>query len=99
MKTTVDLPDNLFRQIKLRAVKSGQKLKETIAELLRKGLEASSQSRASERPVIQTHPETGFPYFGGAAEAPARQMTTAELLALEQATQLEEDLERLRVSR
>ncbi|MCI0358752.1 MAG: hypothetical protein L0211_09745 [Planctomycetaceae bacterium] len=101
MKTTVDLPDNLLRQIKLRAVRNGQKLKEAFVELLRKGLAAPSQPRHSSagRPVIKTDTETGLPYFEGAPDAPARHMTVAELLALEQQTQLEEDLERLGVSR
>lgn len=38
MKTTLDLPGDLVREIKLRAVNEGGKLKDTIADLLRKGL-------------------------------------------------------------
>lgn len=38
MKTTLDLPGDLVREIKLRAVHEGSKLKDTVADLLRKGL-------------------------------------------------------------
>ena len=40
MKTTVDLPGDLVREIKLRAVNEGCKLKDTMTDLLRKGLSA-----------------------------------------------------------
>ena len=98
MKTTVELPDKLLRQIKLRAVRSGQKLKDTFVELLRKGLAAQPQKEVPSRPEIKTDPTTGFPYFDCPADAPASRMTTAELLDLEYQTQLAEDLERLGVS-
>src|ERR1041384_22458 len=99
MKTTVELPDNLLRQIKLRAVRSGKKLKETIAELLQTGLAASASTTTSaQRPVIKFHPESGFPYFEGPSDAPALRMTAAELIAIEKQTQEDEDLERLGVS-
>jgi hypothetical protein len=38
MKTTLDLPDELLREIKHRAVEEDKKLKDTVAELLRIGL-------------------------------------------------------------
>jgi hypothetical protein len=38
MKTTLDLPDELMREVKIRAVHEHKKLKDTITELLRKGL-------------------------------------------------------------
>jgi plasmid stability protein len=37
MKTTLDLPDALVKQVKLRAVREGRKLKDLVADLLRKG--------------------------------------------------------------
>ena len=42
MKTTLQLPDELVKEIKLRAVNEGKKLKDAVAELLRKGLDAES---------------------------------------------------------
>ena len=44
MKTTLDLPDELMRQVKIRAAQEQKKLKDTIAELLRRGMAASSAS-------------------------------------------------------
>jgi plasmid stability protein len=38
MKTTLELPDELMRKIKIRAVKENRKLKDAIADLLRRGL-------------------------------------------------------------
>lgn len=38
MKTTLDLPHDLMRAIKIRAVKENRKLKDAIAHLLRRGL-------------------------------------------------------------
>jgi plasmid stability protein len=46
MTTTLDLPDDLVEDIHLRATREGRGLNETVAELLRAGLAASS-----ERPV------------------------------------------------
>jgi hypothetical protein len=58
MKTTIDLPDHLVREIKLKAVHDGRKLKDAMADLLRAGL-AVNESRRSARttkgrfPIIQ----------------------------------------------
>ena len=49
MKTTLDLPDDLMREVKIRAVHEHKKLKEKITELLRKGM-AVSQARAPKLP-------------------------------------------------
>jgi plasmid stability protein len=46
MKTTLDLPDDLMRTVKIRAVHEHKKLKDTIAELLRKGLSNKGVARA-----------------------------------------------------
>ena len=45
MKTTLDLPDELMREVKIRAVNERKKLKDIIAELLRKGIAAPQPSR------------------------------------------------------
>ena len=42
MKTTVDLPGELVREIKLRALRDGRKLKDAVTELLRRGLAAKA---------------------------------------------------------
>jgi hypothetical protein len=48
VKTTLDLPDDLLREIKIRAVKENRKLKDAIADLLRRGL---SRKRLEPRKV------------------------------------------------
>lgn len=45
MKTTLDLPDDLMREVKIRAVHEHKKLKDAIAELIRKGIDASKSTR------------------------------------------------------
>jgi plasmid stability protein len=43
MRTTVDLPDDLARAVKVRAVEENRNLKDTIADLLRRGLVRSEE--------------------------------------------------------
>ena len=38
MKTTLDLPDDLLRTMKMQAVQEGRKLKDVAAEIFRRGL-------------------------------------------------------------
>ena len=44
MKTTLELPDELARRIKIRAAERDQKLKDTIAQLLELGLANASNN-------------------------------------------------------
>jgi plasmid stability protein len=46
MKTTLDLPDDLMRQVKIRAVHEQKKLKDVIAEFIRKGMAAGKNRPA-----------------------------------------------------
>ena len=46
MKTTLELPDNLIRAIKIRALNERRKQKDTVADLLIKGLGASQAETA-----------------------------------------------------
>lgn len=48
MKTTLELPDPLMRQIKVRAAKSDRTIKDVVTELITRGLKATSS--AGERP-------------------------------------------------
>lgn len=49
MKTTLDLPDDLMRDVKIRAAQEQKKLKDTVAELLRRGM-AAGTAPASKLP-------------------------------------------------
>jgi hypothetical protein len=48
-KTTLELPDALMQQVKLRAVRRHQKLKDVIAQLLELGMASSPESGRSLR--------------------------------------------------
>ena len=50
MKTTLDLPDELVRRIKIEAAQSDRKLKDLVAQLLEAGLRASRDGGAVEQP-------------------------------------------------
>lgn len=42
MKTTLDLPDDLLRRVKIRAVHAHKKLKDEVADLLERGMRNAS---------------------------------------------------------
>jgi plasmid stability protein len=82
MKTTLDLPDDLMRAVKIRAVEENRKLKDTIAELLRRGLAQQPGVPSSRQrvrlPLVQCAHEAG----------PGEEMTperVAEILIEEEA--------------
>lgn len=96
MKATFDLPPDLVRAVKLRAVREGRKLKDVAAELLKRGL--ADQGAMGKSPVSKPRIEIqadGLPVVRCAADAPASRMTAGELLALEQEAIQLEDLQRL----
>ncbi len=52
MKTTVDLPDELLRAVKVRAAAEGRRLRDVMADLIRLGLEREAtapRDAATER--------------------------------------------------
>ena len=89
MKTTLDLPDELMKEVKIRAVNEKRKLKDAIADLLRRGL---SDRPARERPV--RHRVT-LPLVHCAREARAGEEMTPERVAT---VLLEEESEKARGS-
>jgi len=83
VKTTMDLPVELVREMKLRAVREGRKLREVAEEVIRRGLEApvirpSGRRRRVELPII--------PAPSGAV---AFDLSGDRLLELEQAAEQE----------
>jgi hypothetical protein len=83
MKTTLDLPDDLMRAVKIRAVEESRKLKDTIADLHRRGLAHPSGARPTARQRVR------LPLVRCAQEARSgEEMTTervAEVLIAEEA--------------
>lgn len=92
VKTTLDLPNDLVREVKLRAVNEGRKLKDVISDLLRRGLghpTATSPAASARRGKID------LPLFPATPGAPAQRMSLEALLAAEKETLAHDDLKRL----
>ena len=56
MRTTLDLPDETFRQLKAQAALSGLKLKELVTQLIQRGL--TSVTVTVTAPVPEQQPNT-----------------------------------------
>ena len=53
MKTTLDLPDDLMHEVRLRAVNQQKTLKDTIAELRRRGMAAENREQSTLPPPVK----------------------------------------------
>lgn len=85
MKTTLDLPDDLVRQLKLRALREGRKLKDAAADVLRAGLAARARGggAAEAPPVVVKDRKTGLPVIQcRRAAPPGREMTPERVAGL-----------------
>jgi hypothetical protein len=87
MKTTIDLPNDLVREIKIRAVNEGRNLKEVVTDLLRSGLGQG----VSLPPPSPKKGKIVLPLFPCSPTAPASRMEIDALIALEQASQRDEN--------
>lgn len=66
MRTTLDLPDDLFRRVKAKAALEGATLKETLARYIESGLRqppalGHQSSGRSQLPVIRRRGRTAVP--------------------------------------
>jgi hypothetical protein len=66
MRTTLDLPDDLFRRVKAKAALEGATLKETLARYIESGLRQPTElghppSGRSKLPVIRSRGRTVVP--------------------------------------
>ena len=86
MRTTIDLPDDLYRTLKTRAAISGVTMRELVQRLIEQGL---------REPGVSTAPlpaeEEPLPVAIPAGSGPIRAFTNAELHELE----MEDERERL----
>ena len=69
MKTTLDLPDDLLRRIKIEAARSDRKLKDLVAQLLEAGLRASRAGGAATALPKPVKRRRGGPLTADAIEA------------------------------
>ncbi|CAN5856073.1 antitoxin VapB41 [soil metagenome] len=74
MKTTIDIPDDLMRAVKIRAVEENRKLKDMVADLLRQGLAQST----SETPPVRHRVELPL-IKGGHPAKPGEELTPERL--------------------
>lgn len=100
MKTTLDLPDELIREVKLRAVVQGRTVKNLVTEILRQGLGITPPMQPEKPPVgsLVEIGECGLPVIRCRPDASATRMSVGELLKLEQEAQAEEDSKRAGLS-
>lgn len=62
MRTTIDLPDDLHRILTSLARHTGRSLGQTVAELVRRGLEAPAATGVRDAATVyRVHPATGLP--------------------------------------
>ncbi len=77
MKTTLDLPDDLVRAVKMRAIKEDRKLKDMMADLLRRALAQKPGASATVRRRLK------LPLVECAHEAlPGEEMTPERVAAV-----------------
>jgi plasmid stability protein len=97
MKTTPDLPDELIRAAKLRAVSQGRTLRDLVSEYLRQGLGINEKPSLD----VSTSPSTiefnarGFPQYKCGPTSKIDPENLATLLELERSSLEEEDLRRV----
>ncbi len=77
MRTTLDLPDNLFREVKTRAVQQGVTLKDLLAQYIQAGMDAPV-SAATSAPRTQVP----LPYFRKTEGPVIPARSNAELYAI-----------------
>lgn len=93
MSTTLELPDDVIREVESQAARAGSSPPEFVARFLRDAFRTIAQP-PSDGGRLETDSRTGLPVFRCSPDAPARKMTIEQLLALEQDSLLSEDLER-----
>lgn len=90
----MDLPEDLVRRIKIRAVQEGRPLKRLVAELLNQSLNAPSAPVSIPVTSQVSVAANGFPIFRCGSNASASRMTVEALIELEQEAQSAEEWQR-----
>ena len=92
MKTTIDLPADLVREMKLRAVHDNRKLKDLAADLIRSALRPADQEGAGPTPLPKCLPVLRT--RARSAGEPAARRTPQEMADWIKQVDLELDVER-----
>lgn len=86
MKTTLDLPDELMKAIKIRAVNENRRIKDVVAEALRRGLAVSDEPGGTVRRRVR------LPLIEGAHDAqPGDEMTPDRVASILEAQEAAND--------
>jgi hypothetical protein len=83
MKTTLVIPDDLMKAIKMRAVQEGRKLNDLMPELLLKGLlSGSNANEKAPKARISVDKATGLPVIlgGTASKEPLTPLEMSNIL-------------------
>lgn len=70
MKTTIDIPETLYKRAKIRAIERGQTLKQVVLAALERELNADTGATAEEPPSYWANRQL-LPEYVAAAEAGA----------------------------
>lgn len=89
VKTTLDLPSDLVKQLKLHAVLEGRKMKDIVATFIAEGLASRTASVQPQKGHI------ALPLFPSKPGARACEMTMEEIIAADQEILSQQDLEHL----
>ena len=102
MKVTYDLPEDLVREVKVRAAQQGRTVKDLMTEVLRASFFGSADEiveAAEPRACRILHTADGLPYFEASTDGPTPAITLEEALALEEQADEEDALQRAGLSR
>lgn len=98
MKTTLDLPDHLMRQVKQRAVQQGRPIKELVADYIRQGLHGPAPLPPPTTGAVLEVDAEGLPLFRSDPQPKRLPIDVATALQLEQDTLMQEDRQRAGLS-
>jgi hypothetical protein len=94
VKTTLDLPDHLMRQVKQRALQQGRPIKELVADYIRQGLHGSTGSSLQPAARVVEIDASGMPLFRPDPSFSGPPIDLATALGLEQEALMQEDRQR-----
>lgn len=80
MRTTVDLPDELYRRVKAEAALRGRKFKDLVTEGLRRVLEAPEPPTSAQHPPAPSVHDLMRDCCGIVKEAPADYATNSKYM-------------------
>jgi hypothetical protein len=82
MKLTLDMPSDLVKLVKLRALQEGRTLRDFVADLLRRGLSTPSNPTADAAgPLVTKDKRTGLPIIHCKRRAAPHEELTPERVA------------------